>query len=143
MYSAAQMHTGVKTKQYRRLSDIFYDFPIFTLHKKCPYLEFFWFVFFGFRTEYGNLRIQSKCRKMRNRKPLNTDTFYAVLLVSTAWKMSVFRVFLAHIFPHSDWIWTRKTQNAGTFDLVFILHFCDHSCCDIFLTYVSSTFNKF
>ena len=29
----------------------------------------------------------------------------------TAWKVSVFGIFLVHIFPHSDWI-RRDTQNA-------------------------------
>ena len=28
----------------------------FTLHKKCPYSELFWPVFFQFRTEYGQIR---------------------------------------------------------------------------------------
>ena len=27
------------------------------------------------------------------------------LVTITAWKLSVFRVFLVHIFSHSDWIW--------------------------------------
>ena len=52
---------------------------------------------------------------------------------STAWKMSVLRVFLVRVFPHLDWIrrdteryslrfqsecgkiWTRKTPNTDTF----------------------------
>ena len=51
------------------------------LHKKCPYSEFFWSVFFRLRTEYGEIRnIQSKCGKIRTRKTTNTDTFYAVNL---------------------------------------------------------------
>ena len=33
----------------------------------------------------------------------------------TAWKVSVFEVFLVRIFRHSDWILTRKTPNRDTF----------------------------
>ena len=50
------------------------------------YLEFFGphIPIFGMNTEsYSvNLHIQSKCEKTRNRKTLNTDTFYAVLIMS-------------------------------------------------------------
>ena len=35
-----------------------------------------------------------------------------------AWKESVFAVFLVLIFPHSDWIRTRKTPNTDTFYVV-------------------------
>ena len=40
-----------------------------------------YFLAFGLNTEiYSiNLRIQSKCRKIRTRKTLNTDTFYAMM----------------------------------------------------------------
>ena len=49
---------------------------IHALCKKCPYSEFFWSVF---PLIYEiNLRIQSKCGKIRTRKALNTDTFRAV-----------------------------------------------------------------
>ena len=51
----------------------------FSLRKKRPYSEFFFgphFPAFRLNKEiYSvNLRIQSKCRKMRTRKTLNTDT---------------------------------------------------------------------
>ena len=38
--------------------------------------------------------------------------------LSTAWKVSVFGVFLVCILPHSDWIQTKKTSNADTFHAV-------------------------
>ena len=58
------------------------------MREKCPYLEFFWFVFSRIRTKYGEIRImerysvslhiQSECGKIRTKKTLNTDTFDAV-----------------------------------------------------------------
>ena len=43
-----------------------------TLHKKCPYSEFFWSSFSGFRTEYGDSpSIQFECGKIQTRKTLN------------------------------------------------------------------------
>ena len=36
--------------------------------------------------------------------------------------MSIFGVFLVRIFPHSDWIRTRKTPNTDTFHAVLVLH---------------------
>ena len=36
--------------------------------------------------------------------------------------MSIFGVFLVRIFPHSDWIRTRKTPNMDTFHAVLVLH---------------------
>ena len=52
-----------------------------TLGEKGPYSELFWSAFSRIWTEYGeeSLRIQSKCRKMRNGITPNTDTFYAVV----------------------------------------------------------------
>ena len=32
--------------------------------------------------------------------------FYFKVFVDTAWKVSVFRIILVRIFPHSDWIQT-------------------------------------
>ena len=37
------------------------------------------------------------------------------MAINTAWKVSVFGAFLLRIFPHSDWIWTRKTTRTDTF----------------------------
>ena len=51
-----------------------------TLREKCLYSEFFWSVFSRIRTEYGDLRIHSECRKIRTIKALNTGTFYEVPL---------------------------------------------------------------
>ena len=51
--------------------------------KKCPYSEFFWFVFSCIRPEYGDsqskFRSQSECGNIRTRKTPNMDTFYAVV----------------------------------------------------------------
>ena len=59
------------------------------MREKCPNSEFFWPVFSGIRTEYGeipekyfvSLGIISKCGKMRTRKAPNMDTFHAMLIV--------------------------------------------------------------
>ena len=42
-----------------------------------------------------------------------------------AWKVSIFRVFLVRIFPHSNQIRTRKTPNTDTFHAV---HWFEMSC---------------
>ena len=42
----------------------------------------------------------------------------------TAWKVSVFGVFLVRIFPHVDWIRTTKTPNTDTFHAVRIKQHC-------------------
>ena len=42
----------------------------------------------------------------------------------TAWKVSIFGVFMVRIFPHLEWIRTRKTQNMDTFHTVLIPRFC-------------------
>ena len=39
----------------------------------------------------------------------------------TAWKVSVFGVLLVRIFPHLDWIRTRKTPNRDIFHAVKLL----------------------
>ena len=46
-----------------------------TLRKKCLYLELFWSIFSCIRTEQGEVRIWSKCGKIRTRLNPNTDTF--------------------------------------------------------------------
>ena len=59
------------------------------MREKCPNSEFFWPLFSGIRTEYGeipekyfvSLGIMSKCGKMRTRKAPNMDTFHAMLIV--------------------------------------------------------------
>ena len=67
--------------------------------------------------------------------------FRMVLLIKvlTAWKMSVFGVFLVRIFPHSDWIRTRESPNTDTFHAVIdykkyrmftYLHTCVLFCTD-------------
>ena len=38
----------------------------------------------------------------------------------TAWKVSIFRVILVRIFPHSDWVRTRITPNKDTFYAVWL-----------------------
>ena len=55
-----------------------------------------------------------------SKKHLNKGDRIVVILMDflknfTGWKMSVFEVFLVRIFPHSDWIGTRKTANTDTF----------------------------
>ena len=69
-------------------------FQRYSLHKKCPYLEFHWSIFSCIRTENGvfkvnykvnakiykvNLRIQSKCGKMQTRETPNMDIFYKMI----------------------------------------------------------------
>ena len=50
-----------------------------SLRKKCPYSEFFCYVFSRICTENGDLRfIKSKCAKVQTRKNPNTDTFHTV-----------------------------------------------------------------
>ena len=51
-------------------------FSLLSLCEKCPYSEFLWSVFSRIQTEYREM--QSKCRKLRTRETLNTDTFHAV-----------------------------------------------------------------
>ena len=51
---------------------------LLTVHDACPYSDFFLSIFFRNWTEYGevcsvNLRIQSKCGKIRTRKTTNTQ----------------------------------------------------------------------
>ena len=38
-------------------------------------------------------------------------------------KVYIFGVFLVCIFPHSDWIWTRKNPNMDTFHAVYLAEF--------------------
>ena len=49
---------------------------------------------------------------------IDQPTLLSHLWNSTAWKWSVFGVFVVRIFPDSDWIRTRKTQNTNTFHAV-------------------------
>ena len=67
-----------------------------TMHKKCPYSEFFWSIFFPYfpafglnrdqnNSEYGHfcispysVRMRENAGKIRNRITPNTDTFYTV-----------------------------------------------------------------
>ena len=56
------------------------------MRKKCPYLEFFWSVFFYIGAEYAeiqsiSLRIQFECVETRTRETPNTETFHAVHLL--------------------------------------------------------------
>ena len=57
----------------------------------CETRSYSHFPTFGLNTERysGSLRIQSECRKMQNRIPPNTDTFYAVLILLFLWKISI------------------------------------------------------
>ena len=48
------------------------------LREKCPYSELLWSTFSRIRTEYGEIRIQSECGKIRTRITPNTNNFYAV-----------------------------------------------------------------
>ena len=55
---------------------------LWILREKCPYSEFFWFVFSRIRTEYAEaLRVSPylvQCEKIRTRTTPNTSTFHAV-----------------------------------------------------------------
>ena len=44
-------------------------------------------------------------------------------LMYTGKKVSIFRVFLVHIFSHLDWIRTRKTPNTNNFHAVVMYNF--------------------
>ena len=44
--------------------------------------------------------------------------FCSFIIYHTAWKASVFGVFLVRIVPHLDWIRTRKTPNTDSFNAV-------------------------
>ena len=46
----------------------------------------------------------------------------------TAWKVSVFRIFLVRIFPHLDWIRTRKTPSTDTFYAVILYKINNNVC---------------
>ena len=56
---------------------------------------------------------------------LNVSIHLAILnhLKCIAWKLFVLGVFLVRIFPHSDWIRTRKTPNTDTFQAVKTISF--------------------
>ena len=75
--------TSLKSRKLLFLNKKMIPSELSVLRKKCPYSELFWSAFvphfpaFGLNTE--SYSIQSECRKMRNRKTSNTDTFYAVL----------------------------------------------------------------
>ena len=46
----------MSTKVYTEEDNIQHLFcDAFSLRKKCPYLEFFWYVFLRIRTEYGDI----------------------------------------------------------------------------------------
>ena len=47
-----------------------------------------------------------------------------LLLSFTAWKVSVFRVFLVRIFPYLDWIWENMVQKNCEYG-----HFSRSVCC--------------
>ena len=49
--------------------------------------------------------------------------FWEFWLMYTAWKVSVFRIFLVSIFPRLNWIRIRKTPNTDTFHAVIAYHF--------------------
>ena len=51
-----------------------------SLHEKCPYSELLWSLFSRTWSQYWEIRIQPKCRKIRNRITPNTDTFNAVVV---------------------------------------------------------------
>ena len=52
-----------------------------SLREKCPYSELFWSAFPRIRIEYGCRKIP-ECWKMRTRITPNTNTFYAVFLMT-------------------------------------------------------------
>ena len=76
-----------------------------------------------------------------------TKYFISGFFYVTAWKMSIFGVFLVHIFPHLDWIRrdteyyvsfriqsksakirARKTPNTDTFHAVCFITFSSYPC---------------
>ena len=60
------------------------------------------------RMQFPNLRNTEECARSSF-----SDASFAIL--STARKVSIFGVFLVRIFPHSDWIRTRKIQMRTLF----------------------------
>ena len=78
-----------------------------SLREKCPYSDFsgLYFPAFGLNLEiYRNLRIQSKCKKVRTRKTTNTDTFYAVIISEEFINLVSFKICVEqlHFFENSD-----------------------------------------
>ena len=56
--------------------------------------------FFNIKKTCFSSKLRKKIQNPYSWTTLNTDS----CLVSTAWKMSVFGVFLVRVFPHLDWI---------------------------------------
>ena len=48
------------------------------LREKCPYSEFFWFVFSGIRNEYGEIPYLVWMRKNAEQRNAKYGTFYVV-----------------------------------------------------------------
>ena len=89
------------------------------------------------KNEYDLWKPTENCLKW----PICTRIFVVIAFYFTAWKVSVFGVFLIHIFPHSDWVLRhsfhlsvfcrndqiraqiRKTPNTDTFPAVCVLTF--------------------
>ena len=57
--------------------------------------------------------------KLQTHRLLKLSYYYRkvlkICISLTAWKVSVFGIFLVHIFPHSDLIYTKKTTSTDTF----------------------------
>ena len=65
---------------------------------------------------YKRFLVFQWCRKQyltRSQKSCQFLSLWSVTI--TAWKVSVFGVFLVRIFLHSEWVRTRKTPNMDTF----------------------------
>ena len=55
------------------------------------------------------------CPIGRATKIAHLERNMSTLVIVTGWKVSVFGVFLVHIFPHSDWIRRIFSPNAGKY----------------------------
>ena len=108
------------------------------LHKKCPYLEVFWYVFSRIRTEYGDLLYKSpysvRMRESTDQETPNAETFHAVTDSYTipeknwnsvrnnrslpfspvshfyiAWKRQKTKGFLTFLWGIEVWHWTKMS----------------------------------
>ena len=95
---------------------------IYLLHKKCPYSELFWSVFFPHFPAFGlnkySIRMRENAGKMWTRITPNTDTFYAVI----TWKRAYDRELLDITVHESvkqrrrrraSWSKTKSRQNEN------------------------------
>ena len=70
--NVSEKNDGKSSNHFLMMPTVFSK--LYSLRKKCPYLELFWSTFSRIWTEYG----ESEWGKMRTRITPNTDTFHVV-----------------------------------------------------------------